>query len=775
MNKNLIAFFALAMAVVVGWTYLQQQLWPVKPDDKKGQLAKANDAAKKDAAKKDDKKSDKEPETKKPDDKAADPKKDDKKPDEPFPAAKDVATFELGDKESYLLVAVTNRGAGVQNLTLQKFEAADYLGRPAKKSLEFVQDDPFVSSYRMFHFPEANAERPVFGMGEALWNVVEGGAVKEGDGWKVSFWTLVPDQRHLKVTKTYRLNPKEYHLRVRLDIENLSPDKASFRFQMAGAHGLKIDGEWYTPPTSFRTAVVGVVDDRDNLLRSVEDAAAVSKNKEGERIPASNSWIQYAGVMTQYFAAVIVVDPKQPFGDFKQKPSVLQSARPTQESTEVKARLVTIGEDDVVFAVAKDELITARLLPRAKEHLQTLKLKEGSICVVNFSREPKTNGAIVHWVRLGQSPQPYFDDMTIRVNSDVIDIAGKQSAAREFLLYHGPVKTMLLGQMPEGAKVAPALVDLYTHQLQLNTLTDYHSDSPFGWFFSKIGWTYLLIQCTKLMHHLLYFLHFLSFGNWGVSILLLTIVVRGAMFPISRKQALMSQKMQLLAPEVKKLQEKYKGDKAGQAQATMELYRKHKVHPASGCMPLFLQMPIFMGLYYCLQESVQFRLAQFLWIDNLAAPDMMMWIGQWMPWVTDPDNLGGMLYLGPYFNLLPILAVALMVVQQKLLAPPPQNEEQEMQQKVMQVMMIVMGVFFYKMAAGLCLYFIASSLWGVAERKMLPKKAAAAAETTTTLAKAMPSARERRREREREKNVPETRMTKLKAWWQKLLESAEKK
>ena len=84
-----------------------------------------------------------------------------------------------------------------------------------------------------------------------------------------------------------------------------------------------------------------------------------------------------------------------------------------------------------------------------------------------------------------------------------------------------------------------------------------------------------------------------------------------------------------------------------------------------------------------------------------------------------------MLYLGPFFNLLPVIAVGFMVVQQKMMAPPPQNEEQEVQQKTMQIMMGVMGIFFYKVAAGLCLYFIASSLWGVVERKMLPKKSVA--------------------------------------------------
>jgi YidC/Oxa1 family membrane protein insertase len=186
-------------------------------------------------------------------------------------------------------------------------------------------------------------------------------------------------------------------------------------------------------------------------------------------------------------------------------------------------------------------------------------------------------------------------------------------------------------------------------------------------------------------------------------------------------------------------------------------------------------MPIFMGLYFCLQESVQFRLAKFLWIENLAAPDMLLWWGQTIPWFTDPNSLGGMLYLGPFFNLLPVIAVAFMIVQQKLMAPPPQTEEQQVQQKTMQVMMGVMGLFFYKVAAGLCLYFIASSVWGVAERKMLPKLAPV--DTTPTPDKPNQTARDRRRERDRgrEKPEPTTNMEKLKDWWQRLLESAEKK
>src|SRR5207253_8771897 len=95
--------------------------------------------------------------------------------------------------------------------------------------------------------------------------------------------------------------------------------------------------------------------------------------------------------------------------------------------------------------------------------------------------------------------------------------------------------------------------------------------------------------------------------------------------------------------------------------------------------------------------------------------------GQGIPWISAPESQGGFFYLGPYFNLLPVLAVSFMIVQQKIMMPPPTDEASEMQQKMMKYMMIFFGLMFYKVAAGLCIYFIVSSLWGLTERKMLPK------------------------------------------------------
>src|SRR5262249_15688235 len=156
------------------------------------------------------------------------------------------------------------------------------------------------------------------------------------------------------------------------------------------------------------------------------------------------------------------------------------------------------------------------------------------------------------------------------------------------------------------AAVPPEVVDRYLDKLHLNTLTDYHSPGVFGAFASSIYWTQIIIKCTNIMHQVLHWLH-MVIPNYGICIIILTVLVRGMMFPVSRRQAMMSMRMQELAPESKKLQEKYKDDKQALSMAQMDLYRKHNLNPFGSCWFILLQMPIFMGLYYCLQESIHFR------------------------------------------------------------------------------------------------------------------------------------------------------------------------
>lgn len=156
---------------------------------------------------------------------------------------------------------------------------------------------------------------------------------------------------------------------------------------------------------------------------------------------------------------------------------------------------------------------------------------------------------------------------------------------------------------------------------------------------------------------------------------------------------------------------------------------------------MFLQLPIFIGLYRCLSVDIELRQAALIpgihWCSNLAGPDQAWyWKG------ILPDFLASETgWLGPYLNIFPIITIILFIWQQKMFTPPATDEQTQMQQNMMKYMMIVMGVMFFKVPAGLCVYFIASSLWGIGERKLLPPPGAAPiGNMTTTPAPTAPTA-----------------------------------
>ena len=289
-------------------------------------------------------------------------------------------------------------------------------------------------------------------------------------------------------------------------------------------------------------------------------------------------------------------------------------------------------------------------------------------------------------------------NVTSRLVSRPIALAAGKPVTHRYEIFAGPKKPALL----EGFGLAGAsMADLVYY----------------GWF----GWV------ARPMIAILHVLH-LIVRNYGIAIILLTVIVRGAMFPISRKQALSAQKMQVLQPEMKAIAEKYKDSPEKRTRATQELWKKHNHNPASGCVLVFIQIPIFMGLYRSLATDVELRQAPLFssairWCSNLAAPDMFLdWSNVMPAFLVAPQG-----WLGPFLNLLPLLTIGLFLWQQKLFMPPAVDEQSRVQQQVMKYMMFFMALMFFKVPCGLCLYFIASSLWGIAERVWLPVPQLAAA------------------------------------------------
>ena len=225
---------------------------------------------------------------------------------------------------------------------------------------------------------------------------------------------------------------------------------------------------------------------------------------------------------------------------------------------------------------------------------------------------------------------------------------------------------------------------------------------------------------ARPLTHILHFFYKLV-RNYGIAIILLTVLVRGAMFPLGRKAAKNAQMMQELAPQIKEIKEQYKKDMEKQAAAMKDLWKKHNFHPLSGCWVMFMQLPIFIGLYRSISVDIELRQAALIpgvsWCSNLSGPDQLFfWKNETFGFITSETG-----WLGPYFNLLPIITIVLFILQQKMFTPPPTDDQSRMQQKMMKYMMIFFGVLFFKVPSGLCIYFVASSLWGIGERKLLPK------------------------------------------------------
>jgi YidC/Oxa1 family membrane protein insertase len=176
-------------------------------------------------------------------------------------------------------------------------------------------------------------------------------------------------------------------------------------------------------------------------------------------------------------------------------------------------------------------------------------------------------------------------------------------------------------------------------------------------------------------------------GNWGLAIILLTVVIKLIFFPLSAASYRSMAKMKLVTPRLMKLREQYGDDKTKMNQAMMELYKTEKINPLGGCLPILVQIPVFIALYWVLFESVELRNAPFyLWIRDLSAPD---------PWYV-----------------LPTLMMASMIVQTKMNPTPPDP----VQAKVMMIMPFAFGVMFYFFPSGLVLYWFVNNILSILQQ-----------------------------------------------------------
>ena len=269
------------------------------------------------------------------------------------------------------------------------------------------------------------------------------------------------------------------------------------------------------------------------------------------------------------------------------------------------------------------------------------------------------------WVPVADSKNRFYTraidgDYTIGAVSQPIAIEPQQKQEVSSRLYLGPEVTSEL------KAIAPGL--------------DLTVDYGWLWFLSS-----LLFSLMKAIYSVI--------GNWGWSIVLVTVLIKLAFYRLSATSYKSMAGMRKLQPKLLALRERFGDDKAKISQATMELYRQEKVNPLGGCLPIVIQIPVFIALYWVLLESVELRQAPFIfWIKDLAMPDP--------------------------FHILPVIMGATMLIQQKLNPAPPDP----MQAKIMMFLPILFTGLFWNFPAGLVLYWIVNNSLSILQQWYITRK-----------------------------------------------------
>ncbi|GAA4005954.1 membrane protein insertase YidC [Sphingomonas humi] len=259
-------------------------------------------------------------------------------------------------------------------------------------------------------------------------------------------------------------------------------------------------------------------------------------------------------------------------------------------------------------------------------------------------------------------------------------------------------------------KAAQATTHLFAGAKEKKWLDSYEASGAIPVISDSIDWGYFEWFMRPIFALLIWLFH--TLGNFGWAIIALTFIVRLLMYPIFDRQFRSMAAMRAVQPKMKELQERHKDDKTKMQQELLELYKREKINPAAGCLPIFLQIPVFYALYKVLTVTVEMRHQPWaLWIHDLSAPDPVTPINLFGLLNFDPP---GMLHLG----VLPILLGITMYLQFKL-NPAPMDDVQKQIFSIMPwVMMFAMAPF----AAGLQLYWVVSNLLGIAQQKYLYSK-----------------------------------------------------
>lgn len=294
-----------------------------------------------------------------------------------------------------------------------------------------------------------------------------------------------------------------------------------------------------------------------------------------------------------------------------------------------------------------------------------------------LSEEPLKVSETGGWIALVQH---YFVTAWVPDAKSVNTYTTRVQSGNNFLGFTGPDITVAPGQAKTFSAALYTGPKIQKHLKAISDGLELTVDYGILWFIAQILF-WLLVKIHAIV------------GNWGWAIIILTILVKAAFFQLSATSYRSMANMRRVAPEIQRLRDQHGNDRAKMSQAMMELYKKEKINPLGGCLPILVQMPVFIALYWTLMESIELRHAGWiLWIHDLSAMD-------------------------PYF-ILPLIMGASMFVQTSL-NPAPADP---MQARVMKLMPIVFTFMFLWFPAGLVLYWVVNNVLSIAQQTIITRQ-----------------------------------------------------
>jgi YidC/Oxa1 family membrane protein insertase len=337
---------------------------------------------------------------------------------------------------------------------------------------------------------------------------------------------------------------------------------------------------------------------------------------------------------------------------------------------------ILAGSGNVVWAAAHNQFFALMLMPKTNEPAQQMIAR--TVTLPLFQNVGATNGLVAP---RGVQTALLYPAGTLTANSAV---------ERNYVLFAGP---------KEYRSLAQTAADLGNHADEvMNFGTGFGSFWGVGSFFAK-----LLLSAMNALHDLI------GVG-YGLTIVLITVLIKILFWPLTAASTRSMKRMQALAPEINALKDKYKDDQQKQMQKTWELYKEHKVNPMSGCWPMLIQMPVFIGFFTMIRSAIELRGAHFLWAADLSKPDTLFMIPgvTFIPFISTPDGIP--------FNLLPLLMGGAMIWQSHLQPPSPGMDPA--QQKMMRWMPAIFILFLYNYSSGLALYWTVNNLLTILQTKL---------------------------------------------------------